>query len=197
MNIQRSFLVAVIPLAGALIANGAAAADIPCKAVSATINYMQVSDTTVSACLDAGVGNLTGNPANDLFLNGAGAGQVPAGKSDGTNPFNISFSQTSSSGPTSTGTFSFDSSFWDNHNIGSIGFKFGTGNKPDEWFVYSLVNGVSSGEYTFFNVNGTGGGLSHVNLYSDVPLPAAVWLFGSALLGFAGVARKKKSSSSA
>lgn len=37
--------------------------------------------------------------------------------------------------------------------------------------------------------------LSHVTFYDtgEVPLPAAVWLFGSALLGFAGLARRKQS----
>lgn len=36
--------------------------------------------------------------------------------------------------------------------------------------------------------------LSHISFYDtgEVPLPAAVWLFGSGLLGMAGIARRKK-----
>lgn len=42
----------------------------------------------------------------------------------------------------------------------------------------------------------TGKGLGHASIYynniSPVPLPAAAWLFGSALLGLVGVARRKR-----
>ena len=34
---------------------------------------------------------------------------------------------------------------------------------------------------------------SHLSVYGVVPIPAAVWLFGSGLLGLAGIARRKKS----
>ena len=34
---------------------------------------------------------------------------------------------------------------------------------------------------------------SHISVYGVVPIPAAVWLFGSGLLGLAGIARRKKS----
>lgn len=43
-----------------------------------------------------------------------------------------------------------------------------------------------------------GGGLncnaatSHISVYGVVPIPAAVWLFGSGLLGLVGVARRKR-----
>ena len=35
--------------------------------------------------------------------------------------------------------------------------------------------------------------LSNVRAFSVVPVPAAVWLFGSGLLGLVGVARRKRS----
>ncbi len=34
---------------------------------------------------------------------------------------------------------------------------------------------------------------SHISVYGVVPVPAAVWLFGSGLLGLIGIARRKKS----
>jgi hypothetical protein len=43
-------------------------------------------------------------------------------------------------------------------------------NNPDEWFVYALVNGVSSGNWEFVQDPSQGGGLSHVNLFRLGPL---------------------------
>lgn len=34
--------------------------------------------------------------------------------------------------------------------------------------------------------------VSHVSVYGEVPIPAAVWLFGTGLIGLAGIARGKK-----
>ena len=41
----------------------------------------------------------------------------------------------------------------------------------------------------------TGGNLSHISFYNSgiVPVPAAVWLFGSGLLGLVGIARRRRS----
>ena len=79
-----------------------------------------------------------------------------------------------------TGTWSLNPLFWTTHSQGAIGFKFGTGNQPDEWFVYKLIPNVSSGNWEFVNVYEKGGGLSHMNLYG-VPEPASLVLLG---LGF-------------
>ena len=159
-------------------------------------NYMQVDSSKVVACLDAGVGNINGNPGTDAFLlaGGTAAGWVDAG--DG------GWSQSGS-----TGTWTIDGSLWNSYPAGTslaIGFKFGTGNKPDEWFVYRLAYGVTSGDWSFFNLGGTGGGLSHVGLYKDecvpgttgcrppdeVPEPASLGLLGLGLLGL-GLGRRK------
>ena len=69
---------------------------------------------------------------------------------------------------------------------------FVIGLKPDGGFAYWLVDGLS-GTYSALSH-----GLSHANLYGkvggvpDVPLPAAAWLFGSALCGLVVVSRRKK-----
>ena len=153
----------------------AEATDILCEIV--TNNHMLIDDSEVSMCLDAGVGNLTGNPMNDLFLTGAGLvdGYHSDGKSDGANPYNLQYTQSNG-----TGTWSLNPLYWTTHSQGAIGFKFGTGNQPDEWFVYKLIPNVSSGNWEFVNVYEKGGGLSHMNLYG-VPEPASLVLLG---LGF-------------
>ena len=169
-------------LIGLTISGTASAAPVVCQVVAN--NHMIVDSSIVSACLDAGVGNLTGNPMNDLFINGEGAGYESIGL--GT------FTQNGS-----TGTFNFDDSLWAAYSDIAVGFKFGTGNNPDEWFVYSLTSLLASGDHdwSFVNVFGRGGGLSHVNFYGilddrQVPEPGTLALLGLGLIAASCFRRK-------
>ena len=199
MNRTRIAVVVMGLLGPMFLAPSAQAALIQCG-VDDAINHMLVDSSQVSACLDSGTGNLNGNAGGgnpDPFLDGVGSDFGTVAKSDDSAPaYNLQAAGTTGSdGDQSPGTWSFDANFWDHHSTGAIGFKFGTGNEPDEWFVYSLVDGITSGDWIFVNQGGTGGGLSHVNLYASpgnptpVPAPGVLALFGLGL-ALLGVSRR-------
>jgi hypothetical protein len=182
VNLKAISGAAALALAAALYMAPASAVPVLCEDVN--LNHMLVDSAYVQSCIDAGVGNI-GNGQNDDFLNAGNTGWT-----DISGSASLSFGQNGS-----TGTFSFDSSLWDDFSELAIGFKFGTGNQPDEWFVYLLQDLVSSGSWEFVNVFGTGGGLSHLTLYAGegttVPEPAMLTLLGLALFGL-GFARRRK-----
>jgi hypothetical protein len=155
---------------------------------------MEVPDTQVAVCIDAGLGNIGNSGPNDDFLSGGGTALGYAGAGEGT--FD-----------SDAGTWAFDQSYWNGGGPLAIGFKFGTGNTADEWFIYSLVYGVYEGTYEFFPILAPGGEtigrLSHVFVYTapgddddddddtDLPEPGTLGLLGLGLLGV-GMTRRHK-----
>ena len=76
---------------------------------------------------------------------------------------------------------------------GSTAIKlFGfTGNNVNNGTIQSyLLGSVTLGADGTLTINGNGGG-------APVPLPAAVWLFGSGLMGLVGVSRRRKAAAAA
>lgn len=185
MSFKSSSLQATVLALAAFCYMGSAGA-VPLLCDDARVNHMYVDTAQVSSCLGGGVGNINGNSQTDAFLLGDGTGSGLVGIGSGA------FTQNGTSG-----TFSLNPNLWQTWGEIAVGFKFGTGNRPDEWFVYLLDPLISSGNWTFVNVFNRGGGLSHVQLYgrgeptTNVPEPGTLALLGMGLLG-ASVARRRK-----
>jgi hypothetical protein len=185
MSLQtKTISAAALALTAVLYALPASAVPVLCE--DTTRNHMYVDSAYVGTCLDAGTGNINGSPTNDAFLN--------------ANP-SLNYTNLGEGGylqdlEGTEGTFWIDPTLWSSWSSIAIGFKFGTGNQPDEWFVYSLDPLVSSGSWSFVNFYGAGGGLSHIQLYGvtgsrSVPEPGTLGLAGIAMIG-AALARRRK-----
>lgn len=192
MNVKAKILGGATALAlAACYAMPAGAVAISCSDL--TKNYMNVDSAYVSSCIDSGVGNI-GNGKNDDFLNGGGSALGWKDVGDGT------FDQF---GELTEGSFAIDPALWGLYGSLAVGFKFGTGNTPDEWFIYELQHLVSSGLWDLIlSPTGKGGGLSHVEVYGTgsppppppggVPEPMTLGMLGLGLMGLGFAARRRR-----
>jgi hypothetical protein len=165
-------------------------------------------EVTVSSggvsCLDWGDGNI-GQASDPFILDNPG--YVLLDKTDDTSSgvtgwksaVTISDLGESNVGDTSTFgkfTISVDASVFSLYENLVIAFKTGDSRTP-VWAAFSLLDGALAGSFTITPKNG--GTLSHANLYGvlegpppAVPLPGALVLMGSALLGAAGLGKWRK-----
>ena len=114
--------------------------------------------------------------------------------STGTDPnelLNIVYTQGTNS---VNGTWKINNAnIWDTYGRLAFSTHIGNGSgSPDSW-AWLITPGVTSGTFNITAYSaGTFNGFSNAKLYgSVVTLPAAAWLFGSALLGLVAVARRK------
>ena len=67
------------------------------------------------------------------------------------------------------------------------------GNQDPIWYIFDIGTWNGTDDIVLNGFWPAQGAISHVSIYgSAVPVPAAVWLFGSGLLGLIGIARRKK-----
>jgi len=171
------------------------AAPVICGSVSMTASGTSTGSIT---CEGSGGGNLEiKNDQIDIdgteFITMAGAGAKVttlaelggAGGTDG--PISILVS---------SGEFTVDGSIWNTWKSIYVGIKQGNGHSDGGWGLFLLSSVVDGGNYAT-KISGNGGtGISHAFVVggerlSEVPLPAAVWLFGPAFAGLIGFAKKR------
>ena len=142
-------------------------------------------------------GNINGNPKTDDFLL-ANPGYVYLDANNTTDgAVNGAIIQPATNGGTS-GTWSLNAALLGGYTNFALGLKDGNFN-PD-WAVFLLGgNWNLGGLWAFVNAQ-TGGTLSHAILYGQVapvPVPAALVLFLSGLLGLFGLSLRRRRATAA
>lgn len=166
------------------------------------------NDFTTSTACETGTGKInvdTMNNGNVFGISGwsfAGGSEANAKidiKDDNDSPFTSIFSLTidrDDEGEATSGGWSLTSGFsFDATKTYAFALKGSTDNA-----FYLLDTAFTSGNWNTLGLGGSG--LSNITLFeaaapAAVPLPAAAWLFGSALLGLAGAGYRRKLAKSA
>ncbi|MCQ8105150.1 hypothetical protein NP590_13625 [Methylomonas sp. SURF-2] len=149
------------------------------------------ADDDADALVAYGDGNISGNAKN---------GNIPAGWSvivDGSSAgYATDIFQVSGMGVASGGFSILDGSVWNTYSRIAIGLKVGNAQKSPDWAIFELEQFASAGTWA----TNTPQGLSHYMVYaisgvgnpSQVPVPGAFWLLGSALAGMLVMGRAKR-----
>lgn len=124
---------------------------------------------------------------NNSFKDSDGNEVNPPGNDHDGNTSGIGFESTTIGDPFDTGTFSIDNAT----DPFLIVLKDGKSNLY-QWYYFEGLSGSLNG--TWNDIVFDPKALSHMTVYTKtvVPVPAAVWLFGSGLLGLVGIARRKR-----
>jgi hypothetical protein len=205
-------LTAAAMLIGVGLASAASAGVCPTTGLSATVTRIMEAEGPLpvppdqAQCYAYGSGNIEG--ANDAIVNGAGDNNstffVDSNFPTAPDPLtDVTFldkvNHPANSGP----YFSFTGG--DGNTGGTVtilgpvagyaqlilALKVGSGNANPDWFSWVIPNLAGTYDWSH-SVNPRGGGLSHVNLYGQIPLPAAAWLILGALGGLGAVSRRRK-----
>lgn len=177
-------------------------------------------NSIATACFDANVNNDSQDALNSAEFFGITSWSL-LGKIDDGQSSDLIDLDVDSIGNVS-GSFSFDSSIWDDDDeiivvlkggVTSVGGGSARGGKPAikgkpavtgkpdivhgvKWSAYLLTQDVYEGFWIYgHGSKGQLKDLSHLSIYGSgtavIPVPAAVWLFGSGLIALAVVSRRK------
>ncbi len=80
----------------------------------------------------------------------------------------------------------------DSISCGSCFALIKDGNATPAWYLFDISDWDGTEDLHFENFWTGQGAISHVSILAPIPVPAAVWLFGSGLLGLVGIARRKR-----
>lgn len=147
-----------------------------------------------SACLDANAQNDSQKAMNSGDFFGISTWTLLEKVDDGGMDGSINL-DVQSIGDVS-GSFSFDSSIWDDYEEIVVVLKGGKTADGSKWSAYLLNQDVFEGFWIFGLGNkGQLKELSHLTIYGSdsvvIPVPAALWLFASGLLTLFAMSRRK------
>lgn len=164
---------------------------------AATVNGVSCADAGANCTVDAGI-NLTGlTEVYNVMPDGFGV--IEVGSLDYADTYLTQFTSLNSANLT------VDSSYSGSDFCSSCYLLIDSGlddTTNDVKFLFDLSSGALAWDGmaqlsidSFFS--DIGGTIASISLYEDlsvspVPVPAAIWLFGSALLGFIGFSRKTR-----
>jgi hypothetical protein len=186
MRAVRLFAFAIL---GALFSMSASAATVTCSGAGTATVAIDISSAVGSSCLTTGNGNVldgSSDPVNDL-------GYLTLDATHTLIPLVVPLTFTGV-GATS-GSFSFTADPLYEHYV--LGFQAFTAAPNPDYFAFALADLIVSGTWLLSSGDNT---ITRAILYGQlaqneitpVPLPGAVLLFGSALLGFFGFSRARK-----
>jgi hypothetical protein len=157
-----------------------------------------VTATTVLACLGAGPGNISGNPATDPFLI-ANPTWVLIDKSDNSSDGTHDGWLTGALTSGLSGSFGINAAAYSTYGRIAIGFKSGAGQKDPDWAIFELAANTLSGNWSISGKQA----LSHANLYgygtptTEVPEPGTLGLLGIAGLASLALRRRRNADKAA
>jgi hypothetical protein len=113
------------------------------------------------------------------------------GKKNDAGPYSNSYTTTFSNSPTDpAGALIQLITGMDPITCGECYLLVKGGNEDPSLYVFALTGMINS--ITLSEFWSDQGAISHVEIVGAVPVPAAVWLFGTALIGFIGFSRRTK-----
>lgn len=192
LNKKTLATLAVLAVSACPLANVQAAACDLENGSSFTLEAGSGSTGTIS-CYAAGEANIHFQN-NDVVISGPDSSNAPlfANVTDLTSSISVLENKAS-------GAFEIESSVWDNWDSIYIGLKQSQG-----YGLFLLTESILSGTWSAFPVQGNGlvrylafGGDAATPDVPEVPVPAALWLFGSGLVGLMGTARSKSAAAQA